>query len=77
MTIVKLLDGTKLYMHAVADNLSRRILTRMVALRLGFRLVVPYPRCKKVSEDWVHSMMGVHQIPNTSSAAEKVPSMIW
>jgi hypothetical protein len=34
-------------------------------------------RCRKISEDWVHSMMGVHQRPNSSSAAEKAPSMIW
>jgi hypothetical protein len=37
----------------------------------------PYPLCKKTSDLLVHSMMGVHQIPNTISAPEKAPSMIW
>jgi transposase InsO family protein len=32
--IIKLLDGTKVYLHAVIDNLSRRILAWKVALRL-------------------------------------------
>jgi transposase InsO family protein len=34
VTIIKLLDGTKVYLHAVIDNLSRRILAWKVALRL-------------------------------------------
>jgi putative transposase len=34
VTILKLLDGTKVYLHAVIDNLSRRILAWKVALRL-------------------------------------------
>jgi transposase InsO family protein len=34
VTIIKLLDGTKVYIHAVIDNLSRRILAWKVALRL-------------------------------------------
>ena len=46
-------------------------------LRKSSDPVVPYPLCKNVSEDWVHSMMGVHQMPNRISAAEKAPSMIW
>ena len=34
MTIIKLLDGTKAYVHAVIDNFSRRILAWTVAGRL-------------------------------------------
>ena len=34
VTIIKLLDGTKVYLHAVIDNLSRRILAWKFALRL-------------------------------------------
>jgi transposase InsO family protein len=34
VTIIKLLDGTKVYLHADIDNLSRRILAWKVALRL-------------------------------------------
>ena len=34
MTIIKLLDGTKVYLHAVIDNLIRWILAWKVALRL-------------------------------------------
>jgi len=34
VTIIKLLDGTKVYLHAVIDNLSRRILSWKVAPRL-------------------------------------------
>jgi len=43
----------------------------VVTLRFGFRPVVLYQRCKKVSEDCVHSMMGVHQIPNTRARPRK------
>jgi hypothetical protein len=35
-----------------------------------------YPR-RNVNDLAVQSMIGVHQRPNRSSAAEKVPSMIW
>ena len=35
MTIIKLLDGTKAYLHAVIDNYSRKILAWTVAERLN------------------------------------------
>jgi transposase InsO family protein len=40
-TIIKLLDGTKAYLHAVIDNFSRRILAWTVADRLD-----PAATCK-------------------------------
>jgi transposase InsO family protein len=35
VTIIKLLDGTKAYLHAVIDNFSRRILAWTLEERLG------------------------------------------
>ena len=35
VTIIKLLDGTKAYLHAVIDNYSRRILSWTLEDRLG------------------------------------------
>ena len=35
VTVIKLLDGTKTYLHAVIDNLSRRILAWQLAERLS------------------------------------------
>jgi hypothetical protein len=40
VTIIKLLDGTKAYVHAVIDNFSRRILAWTVASRLDRRCLV-------------------------------------
>ncbi|MBW1832490.1 MAG: DDE-type integrase/transposase/recombinase [Deltaproteobacteria bacterium] len=34
VTVIKLLDGTKVYLHAVIDNFSRRILSWRLAERL-------------------------------------------
>ena len=35
MTIIKLLDGTRMYLHAIIDNYSRRILSWTLEARLG------------------------------------------
>ncbi len=35
MTIIKLIDGTRAYLHAVIDNYSRRILSWTLEARLG------------------------------------------
>jgi len=34
-TVIRLLDNTKAYVHAVIDNFSRRILAWKVSARLG------------------------------------------
>jgi hypothetical protein len=69
--------------HSAGGHSLRR-LARWKYLRWSFEhkdgqndLVVPYPRSMKLSEYFVQSMMGVHQMPKKSSAAEKAPSMIW
>ena len=35
VTIIKLLDGTRTYLHAIIDNYSRRILSWTLETRLG------------------------------------------
>jgi transposase InsO family protein len=35
VTIIKLLDGTRMYLHAIIDNFSRRILSWTLETRLG------------------------------------------
>jgi putative transposase len=35
VTIIKLLDGTRMYLHAIIDNYSRQILSWTLETRLG------------------------------------------
>ena len=59
---------------AFPANMKEMIRTQ---LSTSIVAVISQTLCKKTSDLLVHAMMGVHQIPNTISAPEKAPSMIW
>jgi transposase InsO family protein len=43
-TVVRLLDGTRAYLHAVMDNFSRRILAWRVLERTQVKIATALPR---------------------------------
>ena len=53
MTVIKLLDGTRTYLHAAIDNFSRRILPWQLALHLE-----PYTTCQLLAEAGKHLPAG-------------------
>jgi putative transposase len=53
VTVIKLLDGTRTYLHAAIDNFSRRILAWKLALHLG-----PSTTCQLLAEAGKHLPAG-------------------
>ncbi len=53
MSVLKLLDGTKAYLHAIIDNYSRKILAWTVAERLD-----PTATCQRLLAAAKHGIRG-------------------
>ncbi len=75
-TLIRLLDGTRAYLHAVIDNFSRRILAWKVSANVGVNLIVS--RGEVAAYHWGCDAITVATIdmpespsPRTARAAER------